>query len=92
MVLNLRTLQLEIAAVKECGERNFVVLNLDGDCKFTDDLLHPITDVPEQAKYTQLKQNLIELHKIKKKETKWTCTFENCRSSYDNAGSFWKHK
>ena len=67
------------------------MLNLD-DWGYTNDLLHPITDAPDQAQYTDSEQTLAELHKRKNKETKWTCTFENCGVSYDSAGSFRNHK
>ena len=49
MGLNLKTLELEIAAVKHCGERKFVLINLDGEYDCTNDLLHPITDAHAKA-------------------------------------------
>ena len=92
MGFNLKTLDLEISVVKHCGQRRFVLINLDGEYDCTNNLLHPITDAQSNAVYSKLKQTMAELHERKKKETKWTCKFENCGLSYNNADSFLKHK
>ena len=46
MVLNFKTLEHEIAAVKNYGERNYDIINIDGKLQYTSNLLHPITDAP----------------------------------------------
>ena len=48
MMLNLKTMEQEIAAVKQWGERVFIPIEIDGEYDCTNDLLHPITD--EHAK------------------------------------------
>ena len=55
MVLNFKTLEHEIAAVKNYGEKNHDLINIDGELQYTVSLLHPITDAKDKAVYTELK-------------------------------------
>ena len=47
MVLNLKTLEYEIAAVENYGEKNHDLTNINGELHYTVNLLHPVTDVDE---------------------------------------------
>ena len=53
MMLNLKTMMQEIDAVKQFGERVFIPIEIDGEYDCTNDLLHPITDAPDKAEYTE---------------------------------------
>ena len=55
MMLNLKTIEQEIAAVKHFGERVFIPIEIDGEYDCTNDLLHLITDAQSNAEYTVLK-------------------------------------
>ena len=67
MGLNLKTLEQEIAAVKDFGEKVFIPITIDCDnYTCTNDLVYPITDAPGNALYTELKQTLAGLHERKK--------------------------
>ena len=49
MVLNLETLEYEIAAVENFGEKNHDLTNINGELQYTVNLLHPIKEVDEEA-------------------------------------------
>ena len=88
MMLNLKTMEQEIAAVKQWGERDFILKDMDCD-NYTFDLRYPIDDEHAKAKFMESKRSLDELYEERKK---WTCSFQNCGKSYDSAGSFRNHR
>ena len=92
-MLNLKTMEQEIAAVKQWGERDFIPKDMDCDnYTYTNDLRYPINDEHAKAEFMESKQTLYGLYEERKNDTKWTCTFQNCGKSYNSAGSFRNHR
>ena len=84
MMLNLKTMEQEIAAVKQWGERDFIYKDMDCDnYTYTNDLRYPINDEHAKAEFMESKWSLYGLYEERKNDAKWTCTFQNCGKSYD---------
>ena len=62
-MLNLRTMEREIAAVKQCGQKVYIPIDIDCDnYTCTNNLCYPINDAHAKAEFKESKQTLVGLY------------------------------